>query len=39
VAGVPPPLLLLLLFRAEIFRAMAASNCCTLSTLAAETRQ
>jgi hypothetical protein len=36
VAGVPPPLLLL---RAESFRAMAASNCCTLSTLAAETRE
>jgi hypothetical protein len=39
VAGVPPPPLLLLLLRAESFRAMAASNCSTLSTLAAETRQ
>jgi hypothetical protein len=37
VAGVPPPPPPLL--RAESFRAMAASNCCTLSTLAAETRE
>ncbi len=35
VANAPPPLLL----RAESFRAMAASNCCTLSTLAAKTRE
>lgn len=35
VAGAP----LLLLLRAESFRAMAASNCCTLSTLAADEKR